>query len=57
MGDCRIAVLGCRGRMGQMLVREITAAGDCTVAAATELPGDAAVGGTPALSPGSIPSA
>lgn len=44
MGDCRIAVLGCRGRMGQMLVREITAAGGCTVAAATELPGDEAVG-------------
>ena len=44
MGDCRIAVLGCRGRMGQMLVREIGAAAGCAVAAATELPGDAAVG-------------
>ena len=44
MSDCRIAVLGCRGRMGQMLVREITAAEGCTVAAATELPGDEAVG-------------
>ncbi len=44
MGDCRIAVLGCRGRMGQMLVREIAAAEGCAVAAATELPGDEAVG-------------
>ena len=44
MGDCRIAVLGCRGRMGQMLVQEIGAAAGCAVAAATEMPGDAAVG-------------
>lgn len=44
MGDCRIAVLGCSGRMGRMLVREITAAGGCAVVAATELPGDEAVG-------------
>ena len=44
MGDCRIAVLGCRGRMGRMLVREIGAAEGCAVAAATELPGDEAVG-------------
>ena len=44
MGDCRIAVLGCSGRMGRMLVREIGAAEGCAVAAATELPGDEAVG-------------
>jgi len=44
MGDCRIAVLGCRGRMGRMLVQEIAAAEGCVVAAATELPGDDAVG-------------
>ena len=44
MGDCRIAVLGCSGRMGRMLVREITAAEGCALAAATELPGAEAVG-------------
>lgn len=44
MGDCRIAVLGCSGRMGQMLVREFTAAEGCAVATATEQAGDGAVG-------------
>ncbi len=44
MGDCRIAVLGCSGRMGQMLIRETGAAEGCRIGAATELPGDAAVG-------------
>ncbi|MCY4394116.1 MAG: 4-hydroxy-tetrahydrodipicolinate reductase [Rhodospirillaceae bacterium] len=44
MGDCRIAVLGCSGRMGQMLIREIGAAEGCRIGAATELPGNAAVG-------------
>ena len=44
MGDCRIAVLGCRGRMGQMLLREFAAAEGCAVAAATERAGDEAVG-------------
>ena len=44
MGDCRIAILGCSGRMGRMLIREIGAAAGCIVSAATEQPGDAAVG-------------
>ncbi|MCY4311363.1 MAG: 4-hydroxy-tetrahydrodipicolinate reductase [Rhodospirillaceae bacterium] len=44
MDRCRIAVLGCSGRMGQMLVREIVASADCTLTAATEGSGNAALG-------------
>lgn len=44
MTDCRIGVLGCSGRMGQMLIREIAATDGCVLAAATEGPGNAALG-------------
>ncbi len=40
----RIAVVGCAGRMGQMLVREITADGQAELAAATERAGSPAIG-------------
>lgn len=36
--DYRIGVMGCGGRMGQMLVREIAGTKDCTVAGGTESP-------------------
>jgi len=44
MTDCRIGVIGCSGRMGQMLIREIAATKCCVLAAATEGPGNAALG-------------
>ena len=44
MGDSRIAILGCSGRMGRMLVCEVAAAEGCILAAATEQPGSDAVG-------------
>ncbi|WP_431856840.1 4-hydroxy-tetrahydrodipicolinate reductase [Azospirillum sp.] len=40
----KIGVVGCAGRMGQMLVREIAATPGCTVAGGTERPGGPAVG-------------
>jgi len=44
MEQCRIAVLGCSGRMGQMLIQEITSTEGCILTAATEGPGNAALG-------------
>jgi len=44
MSAYRIGVVGCAGRMGQMLVREIAATQACAVAGGTEAPGNAAVG-------------
>lgn len=40
----RIGVMGCGGRMGQMLVREITATAGCIVAGGTEPPGSDRIG-------------
>lgn len=40
----RIGIVGCAGRMGQMLLREVLAAKDCELAGATERPGSDAVG-------------
>ncbi len=40
----KIGVVGCAGRMGRMLVREITATPNCTVAGGTERAGGAMVG-------------
>ncbi|PWC41345.1 4-hydroxy-tetrahydrodipicolinate reductase [Azospirillum sp. TSO22-1] len=40
----KIGVVGCAGRMGQMLVREIAATPGCTVAGGTERPGGPFVG-------------
>jgi len=40
----KIGVVGCAGRMGQMLVREIAATAGCTVAGGTARPGGPAVG-------------
>lgn len=42
--DMRIGVVGCAGRMGRMLLRQITATEGCVVAGATERPGSSAVG-------------
>jgi 4-hydroxy-tetrahydrodipicolinate reductase len=40
----RIGVVGCAGRMGQMLIRQIAATEGCTVAGGTDRPGAPAVG-------------
>jgi 4-hydroxy-tetrahydrodipicolinate reductase len=40
----RIGVMGCGGRMGQMLVREIAGTKDCAVAGGTESPGSDKIG-------------
>ncbi|MSO64365.1 MAG: 4-hydroxy-tetrahydrodipicolinate reductase [Alphaproteobacteria bacterium] len=40
----RVGIAGCTGRMGQALLREVLAAGDCMVAAGSERPGHAAIG-------------
>ncbi|MDA8231158.1 MAG: 4-hydroxy-tetrahydrodipicolinate reductase [Magnetospirillum sp.] len=40
----KIGILGCAGRMGQMLVRAVLDADGCTVAGGTERPGSDAVG-------------
>ncbi|HYH39674.1 MAG TPA: 4-hydroxy-tetrahydrodipicolinate reductase [Azospirillum sp.] len=40
----KIGVVGCAGRMGQMLVRQIAETPGCTVAGGTERPGGPAVG-------------
>ena len=44
MAALKIGVIGCAGRMGQMLVRAIADAEGCVVAGGTERPGGAAVG-------------
>lgn len=40
----KIGVVGCAGRMGQMLVREIDATAGCELAGGTEAPGHADIG-------------
>ncbi len=40
----RIGIVGCAGRMGRMLAREVLAAEDCALAGGTERPGADAVG-------------
>jgi 4-hydroxy-tetrahydrodipicolinate reductase len=42
--DMKIGVVGCTGRMGQMLLRQITVTDGCVVAGATEQPGSAVIG-------------
>ncbi|MCP4327517.1 MAG: 4-hydroxy-tetrahydrodipicolinate reductase [Alphaproteobacteria bacterium] len=44
MTESRIGIVGCAGRMGRMLAREVAAAADCVLAGGTETPGSAAVG-------------
>jgi 4-hydroxy-tetrahydrodipicolinate reductase len=44
MSGYRIGVVGCAGRMGQMLVREIAATSGTSIAGGTEAPGNPAVG-------------
>lgn len=44
MAELKIGVVGCGGRMGQMLVREIAATAGCVLAGGTEAPGSAALG-------------
>jgi 4-hydroxy-tetrahydrodipicolinate reductase len=43
-GRMNIGVIGCSGRMGQMLVRTILATDGCAVAGGTEAPGSGAIG-------------
>ena len=44
MSDYRIGVVGCAGRMGQMLIREIVGSKGSTFAGGTEAPGSAMLG-------------
>lgn len=44
MTDYRIGVVGCAGRMGQMLIREIVGRKGCAFAGGTEAPGSNALG-------------
>ena len=44
MSDYRIGVVGCAGRMGQMLIREIVGSNGSTFAGGTEAPGSAMLG-------------
>jgi 4-hydroxy-tetrahydrodipicolinate reductase len=44
MSAYKIGVVGCAGRMGQMLVREIAATSGCSVAGGTEAPGSPSIG-------------
>ena len=44
MTDMKIGIVGCAGRMGQMLVRQVAATAGCLVAGGTEAPGSAAIG-------------
>ncbi len=45
MTEMKIGVVGCAGRMGRMLVREVHETPGCAVAGGTEAPGAAALGG------------
>lgn len=42
--DVKVGVVGCAGRMGQLIVREVSATDGCVVAGATEASGNPAVG-------------
>jgi 4-hydroxy-tetrahydrodipicolinate reductase len=44
MADTKIGIVGCSGRMGQMLVREIAGTAGCAIAGGTEAPGSAMIG-------------
>jgi 4-hydroxy-tetrahydrodipicolinate reductase len=44
MSSYRIGVVGCTGRMGQMLLREIAATSGCVIAGGTEAPGSPMIG-------------
>jgi 4-hydroxy-tetrahydrodipicolinate reductase len=44
MTDLKVGIVGCAGRMGRMLVAEVTATEGCVVAGGTEAPGSDAVG-------------
>jgi 4-hydroxy-tetrahydrodipicolinate reductase len=43
-GGLKIGIMGCAGRMGQMLVRTVAASDRCLIAGGTERPGASAVG-------------
>jgi 4-hydroxy-tetrahydrodipicolinate reductase len=40
----KIGIVGCAGRMGRLLVAEVLARPDCTLAGGTERPGSEAIG-------------
>src|SRR5579883_3103061 len=44
MSGYRVGIVGCAGRMGQMLIREIMGTAGCALAGGTEAPGSAAIG-------------
>src|SRR3954471_7109259 len=44
MSSYKIGIVGCAGRMGQMLLREIAGTEGCAIAGGTEAPGNAMIG-------------
>ena len=40
----KIGIVGCAGRMGRMLMREVLSADDCTLSGAIEVKGNACIG-------------
>ncbi len=44
MTETRIGIVGCGGRMGRMLIQEISETPDCAVAGGADAPGSAAIG-------------
>lgn len=55
MGDLKIGIAGCAGRMGQALFRQIAATPGCVVAGGSEVPGSPAVGNDVAVTAGLPP--
>lgn len=45
----KIGIVGCAGRMGQMLIKEVLTNAGCSLSGATEAPGSAALGQDPGL--------
>lgn len=56
MSGVNIGVVGCAGRMGQMIIREADAAGNCTLTAASERPGHPDIGKDASVLSGLEPS-
>ena len=40
----KVGIVGCAGRMGQMLIREVFKTPDCNLSGGTESPGHSALG-------------
>lgn len=52
----KIGIVGCAGRMGQMLIKEVLAEPKCTLSGVTEAPGNGVLGQDPGLLVGEEPT-